>query len=75
MKWLRNVEQIALNNTAGVCPCCQSDDTEYSAKEVANGLGYAVIWCNHCRHAFNISRLRINKNTIVDKTIPSNLIF
>ena len=75
MKWLRNIEQIAIDNTVGVCPYCQSNDTEYCAKGVKNGFGYAVIWCNNCKHAYSISRLKINKNTITDKTIPSDLIF
>ena len=75
MKWLKNIEQIATDNTAGVCPYCQSNNTEYSAKEVKKGFGYAVIWCDHCKHAFNLSRLRINKNTITNKSIPSELIF
>ena len=75
MKWLKNIEQIATDNTAGVCPYCQSNDTEYSAKEVANGFGYAVIWCNRCKHAFNLSRIRVDKNTITNKAIPTELIF
>ncbi len=75
MKWLKNIEQIATDNTAGVCPYCQSNDTEYSARKVEKEFGYAVIWCNHCKHAFNLSRLRINKNMITNKAIPSELIF
>ena len=75
MKWLKNIEEIATDNTAGVCPYCKSDDTEYSAKEVANGFGYAVIWCNQCKHAFNLSRIKIDGNIITNKAIPDDLIF
>lgn len=75
MKWLKNIEQIAMDNTAGVCPYCESNDTEYSANEVANGFGYAVIWCNRCNHAYKLSRLKINSRTITNKPIPSELLF
>lgn len=76
MKWLKNIESIALNNTPGKCPCCGSFNTEYNAiKLIDNNYGYCVIWCNDCKNAFNVSRMKILQNTITDKKIPNDLKF
>ena len=75
MNWLKNIENIAKNNTPGVCTHCGSVKTDYSAIEVSGGYGYAIIWCNECKHAFNLSRIKITDETNKNKKIPNDLIF
>jgi transcription elongation factor Elf1 len=75
MKWLKNLENIAKNNRAGKCPHCKSEDTEYTATKVNGDFGYGVVWCNNCKRAYIISRMRIDKDTVTDKTAPKGLIY
>ena len=75
MKWIKNIENIAINNTPGVCPYCNSLNTDYSFKEIENGYGYAVIWCNECKKAVNVSRIKITAKDNINKKIPNDLIF
>ena len=75
MKWLKNIENIAKNNTPGACPHCGSMKTDYSATEVNNGYGYSVIWCGDCKRALNLSRMKITDTTNKNKKIPTDLIF
>ncbi|MEE3449836.1 MAG: hypothetical protein VZR27_03910 [Acutalibacteraceae bacterium] len=75
MKWIKNIENIAKINSPGNCPYCENSDTEYTAVRIYKNLGYAVVWCNKCKRACNISRMEITDKTIVGKTIPKNLIF
>ncbi len=75
MKWLKNLENIIDHNKPEDCPCCGSLNTEYSAKEVKNNYGFCVIWCNDCKNAYNVSRMKINDNFITDKKFLTDLIF
>ncbi|CAB1241270.1 conserved protein of unknown function [Ruminococcaceae bacterium BL-4] len=61
MKWLKNLENISQTGTPGSCPCCGSNDTQYAYTEVdaKQHLGYGDVWCNSCKNAFHISRLKI----------------
>lgn len=75
MRWLKNIENIAEKNAPGKCPFCNSLNTDYSAIRIKNEYGYCVIWCNDCKHAFNVSRISITEGMNVGKSIPNNLIF
>lgn len=75
MKWLKNLENISKENTPGKCPYCGSLDTEYTAIRIKRNMGYAVIWCNNCSNACNVSRVQITDKTIVNKAIPNGLKF
>ncbi len=75
MKWIKNIENIAENGYPGNCPCCDNTNTDYTV-EICNKetqMGYGIVWCNNCKHAFHISRIKIDKN--INKQVPSNLIF
>lgn len=73
MKWLKNLESIFNNNTPDACPCCGSKNTEYSAQKVQNDYGYCVIWCNDCKSAYNVSRMKVTDDLITNKKIPVGL--
>ena len=75
MKWVKNLENIIKNNTPGKCPCCGSTDTDYNTVKVVDNYGYGVIWCNKCKNAYNISRLKITNNMITNHKIPTDLRF
>lgn len=75
MKWLNNLHSLAENKGFGSCPYCKSENLDYGQNLIdeEHQMGYGVIWCNDCRKAFHISRIKIDKRFI--KSIPSNLIF
>ncbi len=75
MKWLKNLENIVNDNTPGKCPCCGSDNTDYNAVKVEKDFGYGVVWCNNCKSAYNISRLKITNFMVTNHKIPNNLRF
>lgn len=70
-----NIENIAKFNIPGKCQCCSSSDTEYTAVKIKDDFGYAVIWCNNCKRACNISRIQITDKTVIGKKIPNRLIY
>lgn len=75
MKWLGCIEHIAKDNTPGKCPYCESENTAYNATKIKDKFGYAVIWCNKCKKAHIISRIKIENNTTTNADVPSDLIF
>ena len=75
MKWLKNIENISSKGIVGFCPYCNSENTDYSTTKIIDDMGYLTMWCNDCKHAFNISRLKITPNLENEKRTPSNLIF
>ena len=75
MKWLKNIENIATKNTPGKCPHCGSLNTDYNAIKLHNEYGNCVIWCNDCKNAFNVSRMKITQDTNTNKLIPKDLKF
>lgn len=75
MKWLKNIENIANNNSPGACPFCKSEDTDYSIKAIKRNYGYGVVWCNSCKKAFFISRIKASNERIINKNIPTDLVY
>lgn len=70
LKWIENLKSIIDKNTPGNCPVCNSINTVYSMHIIDNktNMGYGVIWCNDCKNAFHISRIKVSlnmKNTLV----------
>ena len=66
----KNLKFIIDKNTPGNCPFCNSINTDYSMHVMGDktNMGYGVIWCNDCKNAFHISRIRVSpnmKNTLV----------
>lgn len=76
MKWLKNLQLLSNNNGTGQCPFCNSDNTDYAVNIIDEKtmMGYGAIWCNDCKNAFHISRIKITKNMKI-KTIPKGLVF
>lgn len=73
--WIRNIENISINNEVGECPFCCSNDTNYCDVEVNNGYGYEIIWCNNCKNACHISRIKITAQSHTNINIPKDLKF
>lgn len=76
MKWLHNLEMIANNKGTGLCPYCDSDKTEYGVHidDKEKMMGHGVVWCNACKHAFLVSRIKIDDERYI-KEIPSDLTY
>jgi len=75
MKWIDNIKNVTDGNPPGRCPCCGSLRTDYTAVPISGDLGYCTVWCNDCKRAYNISRIRITKDMAVSHKIPNDLIF
>lgn len=73
MKWLDNITSIMNMHNAGKCPCCGSENTDYRLLEVSNGNGFGDIWCNDCKSAFHISRIKVSKEFIKENKMPKSL--
>ncbi|MBQ8514638.1 MAG: hypothetical protein IJ496_04510 [Ruminococcus sp.] len=74
MKWLKNIESIVLNGSSGICPYCGSNDTEYAATIVFGDMGFGDVWCNSCKNAYHISRIKIQDGfDSAAKTVPTDL--
>lgn len=76
MKWIKNLESIALNNEAGECPICKSKNTDYGFTVVLaeSDMGYGAIWCNDCHNGYHISRCKI-ENGMKIQNVPTNINF
>ncbi len=74
-KWIKCIKNMTANSTPGECPCCKSKNTDFRYTAVMNdGYGYCDIWCNDCKHAFHISRIKVPADA-ENKTVPDNLIY
>ena len=59
----------------GACPFCKSEDTDYSIKAIKRNYGYGVVWCNSCKKAFFISRIKASNERMINKNIPTDLVY
>ena len=69
LKWANNLKSIIDKNNPGNCPVCNGINTDYSMHIIDDKtyMGYGVIWCNDCKNAFHISRIKVSPNM---KNIP-----
>ena len=76
LKWAKNLKSIIDKNTPGNCPVCNSINTDYSVHIIDDktNMGYGVIWCNDCKNAFHISRIKVSPN-MKNGLIPEELNF
>ena len=72
--WTHNIENIATKLNPGNCPNCNSENTDYKYTLIKSDWGCCDIWCNDCKHAVHISRIKIEGNTS-NKAIPNDLIY
>ncbi len=76
MKWLKNLELLSRENKTGLCPFCNSDNTEVSFAIVdeETKMGHGTIWCNDCRKAYHISRVQVSDEMKIGD-VPKGLIY
>ena len=72
--WTKNMSNIASDGNPCKCPVCGNKNTDYKYSLIDSGWGYCDIWCNECKHAYHVSRVRVPE-TIPDKILPDNLLF
>ncbi len=75
MKWLDNLESVANYKKSGICPFCGSADTDYSFFGSIGSMGFGLIWCNNCRKAYHMSRVKVVEGFKLNKDIPKGLDF
>ena len=73
MKWLDNITNIIATPNAGKCPFCNSENTDYRIINLSSDIGYGDVWCNDCKKAFHISRMKISEDIIKNSEIPKSL--
>ena len=76
MKWLNNLQNIIDENKPGECPYCKSLNTDYVINIINDKtlMGYGAIWCNDCKKAFHISRIKATEKMKLG-SIPKELKF
>ena len=75
MKWLNNLESVASDKNSGICPFCGSSETNYSFYGDPGSMGFGLIWCNNCKKAYHMSRVRIERGMKLGEDIPKGLEF
>lgn len=75
MLWLSNLESITTNGTAGTCPHCKSENTAYSIYKLHDDIGCGDVWCNDCKKAYHISRMKVTNQTEHITELPEDLIY
>ena len=74
--WLNNIEELATTGKAGRCPYCSSSSVDFGYVEVgSSGYGYGCIWCDKCKHAIHLDRVKISELKDLGKEIPNGLIY
>ena len=73
MKWLDNITNIIATHNAGKCPFRNSENTDYRIINLSSDIGYGDVWCNDCKKAFHISRMKISEDIIKNSEIPKSL--
>ena len=75
-RWTKNILRMVETGEIENCPFCNSSNTNFSLKLIdkKNRMGFGVIWCNDCKSACHLSRIKIQKY-IIDGDIPDGLIF
>lgn len=75
MKWIQNIEALTTTGTVGACPYCKSNNTDYNATKItSDNMGYLIIWCNNCKHAYVLSRMKITPELKTNQLVPNDLI-
>ena len=74
MKWLKNLESIALKKEPGICPFCNSKNTDcaFVVDDEKTNMGHGAVWCNDCFNGHHISRIKISDDMNI-KDIPQNI--
>lgn len=59
------------------CPHCggHAIDIGYIDSSGKGDIGFGVVWCKECYHAFHISRVQLKKNLKIIPEVPKGLIF
>lgn len=75
MQWLDNLDNIMSNKKVGKCPHCGSNNTDYRMIQLQGEYGIADLWCNECKKAMHISRIKISNDFIRDIELPKTVKF
>mgnify|MGYP007006883306 FL=1 len=73
MQWSENLKNMLAGKQIGNCPYCGSMKTDFSLTTVSDGMGYCVLWCNTCKHACYLSRIKTEGLLGEEKEIPKGL--
>ena len=73
MKWLDNIENLAKNGEVGNCPYCNGKNTDYNASVIEDNMGFIIMWCNDCKKAYNVSRMKITSNLKTNNEPPKDI--
>ncbi len=75
MKWLENINNIFENKETGKCPFCNSENTNYRIVRFAVDFGSCDIWCEDCKKAFHMSRVKVSEDILRNVELPKELNF
>ena len=75
-KWLDVLVNIHEKGIAS-CPYCKGHNIDYGYIDSSGKgeIGYGVVWCNDCHHAFKISSVQLSKRSKIIEKEPSGLIY
>ncbi len=75
-KWMKLLPQYISGKSVS-CPVCGKNNLEdgYVMLDKRTRVGYGAVWCNDCKHAFNVSRAVLKSDEKVLSELPRNLIY
>ena len=73
MSWADKFAAVSEGRPLGACPVCGKDCLEAGFQIVLKEekMGYGAIWCNACRTAYHVSRMKISEKLPI-KNIPKD---
>ena len=76
MKWLQAVLELSKGNRPP-CPNCGKYDLDYGyiMADKKNKMGFGVVWCKGCNHAFSLSRANLANEKKILPELPKNLVY
>ena len=76
MKWLDAVLELSKGNQP-TCPNCgkRNLDYGYMIADKKNQMGFGIVWCKNCNHAFSLSRANLKNETKILNELPKNLVY
>ncbi|MCL1987760.1 MAG: hypothetical protein FWG64_07300 [Firmicutes bacterium] len=61
-KWFATYQHIAKYGNPGVCPFCESADTDYFVMFISGNDGFMEVFCNECRKAHSVTTRQMPKD-------------
>ena len=73
--WLDYLLNLQDGKNEGICPYCGSKNlgAGFIVVKPDSRLGHGSIWCNDCKNAYHLSRMKVAENLPIVEELPTGL--